>query len=391
MKVPLKYIVKNFTTRKLTSVITVSGIALVVFVFAAVLMMAYGIQKTLKSTGSDGNVIITRKAANGEISSLINGDTQNIISTLPHIAKNAEGVPLITYEPVVVINLDKIGNEAGLSNVTVRGVSPAASQIRPQVKIINGRMFNFGVRELIVGESINKNFKGAQLGESIKFAGDYWKVVGIFTTDGSGFDSEIWGDAKQLLSAFNRANTVSSVTLRLDDPANFDSFKRSFETEQRLQQFEPMTEKDYFEEQSAALATFIRIVGIFITIIFSLGATIGAMITMYSTVANRTIEVGTLRSLGFSRRSILLAFLTESEFIAILGGLIGLFLAFFLQFFSISVLNFSSFSEIAFSFALNPSIVISSLIFAAVMGFVGGVLPSIRAARLNIVKALRAG
>jgi len=389
MKIPIKYIVKNFTTRKLTSVITISGIALVVFVFAAVLMMANGIEKTLRSSGTDGNVIITRKSANGEISSLVDGNTQNIISTLPHIAKNADGVPLITYEPVVIINLNKVNG--GLSNVTVRGVSPTVRQIRPQVKIIRGKMFQFGLRELIVGESVTKNIVGAEIGQTIKIAGDNWKVVGVFSTDGSAFDSEFWGDAKQLLSAFNRGNTVSSVTLKLDDAANFDAFNRAFESDKRLQQFEADTEKDYFEKQSYALSTFISIVGIFITVIFSLGATIGAMITMYSTVANRTVEVGTLRSLGFSRRSILLAFLTESEAISIVGGVIGLFIAFFLQFISISVLNFTSFSEIAFSFALNPGIIIASLIFAVVMGFVGGVLPSIRAARLNIVKALRAG
>ncbi|MEO8399778.1 MAG: ABC transporter permease, partial [Ignavibacteriaceae bacterium] len=358
MKIPFKYIVRNFTTRKLTSFITIFGIALVVFVFAAVLMMAFGIQKTLKATGSDGNVTITRKSANGEISSLINGDTQNIISTLPHIAKGNNGQPLITYDPVVIINLDRVGG--GLSNITVRGVSPTATQIRPQVKVIEGRMFNFGLRELIAGEALLKNYEGVRIGKTIKFAGDNWKIVGIFSTDGTGFDSEIWGDSKQLLAAFNRENTVSSVTVKLDDPENFDAFKRSFETDRRLQQFEPKTEKDYFEEQSQGMATFIRVLGIFITIIFSFGATIGAMITMYSTVANRTVEVGTLRSLGFSRSSILFAFLTESEFIAIVGGALGLIIASFLQFFTISVLNFGSFSEISFSFAISPSIIIYS-------------------------------
>ncbi len=389
MKIPLKYILRNFMARKLTTFITIAGIALVVFVFTAVLMMAFGIQKTLVSTGSADNVMITRKAANSEISSIIGPDIQNVIRTLPHIAKEPDGNLVISDEPVVIVNLEKQGG--GVSNITVRGVSPEINQLRPQVKIIQGRMFTWGLRELIVGDAIVKRFPGAQLGSYIKFAGGNWKIVGIFTTNGSGFDSEIWGDALQLLSAFNRGSTVSTVTLKLDNPENYDAFKKAFNSDLRLQQYEPIIEQKYFAQQSEMLSTFIRVLGIFITIIFSLGATIGATITMYSAVANRTVEIGTLRSLGFNRRSILAAFLLESLLITLAGGAIGIFLASFLQFFSISTLNFSSFSELAFSFALSPAIIVSSLVFAIIMGFVGGFLPSVRAARMNIVTALRAG
>jgi ABC-type antimicrobial peptide transport system permease subunit len=389
MKIPFKYTFRNFTTKKLTTAITITGISLVVFVFAAVLMMAYGVQKTLVATGSPDNIKISRKASNGEISSIIDPETQNVIRTLPDIAKNPDGTQLISNEPVVIINISKSSGE--LSNVTVRGVSPEATIIRPQVKIIEGRMFTFGLRELIVGESLHKRFPDAQIGSKVKFAGDFWKVVGVFTTNGSGFDSEFWGDATQLLSAFHRGSYVSTVTLKLDNINKYDDFKKAFDVDRRLQQFEYDTETQYYEKQSAFLATFIRVLGIFITVIFSFGATIGAMITMYSAVANRTVEIGTLRSLGFSRRSILTAFLTESLAIALIGGAIGLFLASFLQFFTISTFNFSSFSELAFSFALSPSIIIYSLIFALIMGIMGGFLPSIRAARMNIVSALRAG
>lgn len=389
MKIPFKYTFRNIKTRKLTSVITVSGISLVVFVFAAALMMAYGVEKTLVSTGLPENVMVVRKSSQGEITSIIDGETQNVIRTLPHISKSTDGRQLITTEPVVVINLDI--RDGGVSNVTVRGVSQTAFLIRPQVKIIEGRMFNPSLKELIIGKAINNKFLGADIGSTIKFAGDDWKVVGIFEADKSGFESEGWGDSNQLLSSFNRGNTVSTVTLRLDNPDNFNAFKAAFEDDLRLQAFEPIIEQKYFEEQSELLAGFIRILGTFITIIFSFGATIGAMITMYSAVANRTVEIGTLRSLGFSRRSILGAFLIESLFISILGGVIGLFLASFLQFFSLSTLNWSSFAELSFSFSLSTEIVISSLIFAAFMGFIGGFLPSVRAARLNIVNALRAG
>jgi len=388
MKIPFKYTIKNFTSRKLTTFITIFGVALVVFVFTAVLMMAYGIQKTLIATGQPDNVIITRKAATGEISSLVDGETQDVIRTLSHIAVDKNGKQIISKEPVVIINLEKIGG--GMSNVTVRGVSDVVLELRPQVKIIEGQMFNFGLRELIVGSGVTGRFKGAAIGDEVRFAGDSWKIVGIFGSDGSGFDSEMWGDSEQLLNAFNRGNTISSMTLKLDDEKNFDKFKKQFEFDRRLQQFEPKIEQKYFEEQSEFMAAFIRIIGIVITVIFSFGAMIGATITMYAAVANRTIEVGVLRALGFKRRSILVVFLIESLVIAITGGVIGIFLASFLQFFNISTLNFQSFSELAFSFSLSPSIIITSLIFAIVMGIIGGFLPSVRASRLKIVNALRA-
>jgi putative ABC transport system permease protein len=389
MKIPFKYTFRNFRKRKLTTLITVFGVTLVVFVFAAVLMMAYGIQKTLIATGAPDNVLISRKAANGEISSIIDGETQNIVRTLPHVKKAPNGNPIISGEPVVIINLEK--KSEGLSNITVRGVSPQINYLRPNIKIIEGRMFNWGMRELIVGESISKRFKNSQMGSSVRFAGDNWKIVGMHSSGGSGFDSEMWGDAIQLLNAFNRENQVSTLTLKLDDPSNFEKFKKTFTADRRLQQYEPKIEQKFFEEQSELMATFIKILGIFITVIFSFGATIGATITMYAAVANRTIEIGTLRSLGFSRSSILTSFLFESLLLAFIGGVVGLLLASTLQFFSISTLNFASFAELEFKFSLSPSIVISSLLFALFMGLLGGFLPSVRASRLNIVSALRGG
>ncbi len=388
MKIPFKYTIKNFTSRKLTTFITIFGVALVVFVFAAVLMMAYGIQKTLIATGLPDNVLITRKAANGEISSIIEGEAQDVIRTLPHIAVNTSGKQIMSKEPVVIINLEKFSG--GMSNVTVRGVSDVIFDLRPQVKIIEGKMFNFGLRELIVGSAVTSRFQGAKIGDVVKFAGDNWQIVGVFDSDGSGFDSEMWGDSQALLNAFNRGSAVSSLTLKLDEVKNFEAFKKNFDFDRRLQQFEAKIEQKYFEEQSELMANFIRILGIFITVIFSFGATIGAMITMYAAVANRTVEVGTLRALGFKRRSILVVFLIESLVIAITGGVVGLFLASFLQFFNISTLNFGSFAELSFGFSLSPSIVGYSILFAVLMGILGGFLPSVRAARLNIVNALRA-
>jgi putative ABC transport system permease protein len=388
MQVPLKYILRSSSSRRLTTVITILGIALVVFVFTAVLMMANGVEKTLRSTGSDDNLIVVRKAAMSEIMSILDRDAASIISNMPLVASFADGRPMSSKEAVVIINLNKIA-APGISNVIVRGVEPAAFPLRPQVKVIQGRMFRWGAREVIVGAGITHRFAGAQIGEKMKFGGDLWTVVGIFEADGSGFESEAWGDSNQIMDAFKRSS-YSTVTMRLKQPEDLSEIAAVFESDNRLQYFAAKREKKFFEEQSEMMAKFIRILGIFVTIIFSTGATIGAMITMYGAVANRTVEIGTLRALGFFRRSILLAFLGESFVLSLAGGIAGLGLASLLQFFSISTLNFGSFSELAFSFALSPSIIATSLGFSLVMGLIGGFLPALRASQLNIIQALRA-
>ncbi len=388
MKVPLKYMIKNFMNRKISTIITIAGITLVIFVFSAVLMLANGVRKTLVSTGSRDNVVVSRKGANGEISSIISGDVQDVVAALPYIAKDSSGSSIISDQPVVVINLSS--PDGALNNVTVRGVNALTIfELHPNVKIVRGRMFNPSLRQVIVGQAVAKRYPEARLGGSIKLAGDYWKVAGVFDANGSGFDSEIWGDYRQVQDAFNRGNYVSSITLRLDNTSDFQKFKRAFSMDKRLSEFDVMREPEYFAEQSQSLTTFIKVLGIFVTIIFSIGAAIGAMITMYAEVANRTVEIGTMRALGFRRRSVLTVFLLEAVLISLIGGVIGITLASFLQFISITTLNYSSFSDLTFSFAMNPSTVQASIIFAIVMGFVGGFLPSARAARLNIVTALR--
>ncbi len=387
MQIPLKYILRSSVSRRLTTVITILGVALVVFVFSAVLMMANGVQKTLRSTGSDDNVVVVRKAALSEIMSIIDREAAGVMVNLPQVARFADGSPMSSKEVVVIINLSKLGS-SGISNVTVRGVEEPAFQLRPQVRIVEGRAFRWGAREVIAGAGITHRFVGAQIGEKVKFGGDFWTVVGSFDAQGSGFDSELWGDLDQIADAFKRSS-LSTVTFRLKNPDDLSEVASAFEADNRLQYFAPKREKRFFEEQSEMMAKFIRILGIFITVIFSTGAIIGAMITMYGAVANRTVEIGTLRALGFYRRSILLAFLIESLFLSLGGGLLGLGIASLLQFFTISTLNFGSFSELAFSFALSPQIVAVSLGFSLLMGLIGGFLPAIGAARLNIVQALR--
>jgi putative ABC transport system permease protein len=387
MTIPFRYIVRSFGSRRLTTSMTVLGIALVVFVFSAVLMMAHGIQRTLTATGSDENVLVLRKAANSETLSVLDREIATLVTGIPQVARAADGSPLSSREAVVIINMEKKGG--GMSNVTVRGVEPAAFELRPQVRLAEGRMFRWGAREIVVGRSIADRFVGTRIGERIKFGGDAWSVAGVFDSDGSGFDSEIWGDSNQIMDAFKRSS-YSTLTLRLRDPEAFAEFITAFGADNRLLHYDAKGERKFFEEQSEMMATFIRVLGLFITVIFSAGATIGAMITMYGAVANRTVEIGTLRALGFQRRSILTAFLGEALLLALAGAVLGIGLASLLQFVTISTLNFASFAELAFSFALSLSIAVWSIGFSLLMGFLGGFLPAVRAARLNIVSALRA-
>ena len=387
MNIPLYYIWKNFLARKLTTGITITGIALVVFVFAAVLMMADGIQQTLSSTGSNDNVVITRKSSSGEITSIIDRATADLISTMPMIQKDETGKPLLTSDAVTIINAPK-KDGGGLSNLAVRGVSENALKIRNKITIISGRMFTFGARELIVGKAIEERFSNIAIGNTIKFAGDNWVIVGIMDAEKSAFESELWCDANQLIQAFNRVD-YSTLTFRISDNANIEQLKAIFAGDKRLNQYEPENERKYFEKQSEAMRLFIQVLGITITVIFSVGAMIGAMITMYAAVANRTTEIGTLRALGFQRMSILIAFLVESLITAFIGGFIGIGLASILQFYSISTLNFGSFSELSFSFALTSNVIQGALTFTGIMGFIGGFLPAVKASRMSILSALR--
>ena len=387
MNIPLYYIWKNFLARKLTTGITIAGIALVVFVFAAVLMMADGIQQTLSSTGSNDNVVITRKSSSGEITSIIDRATADLISTMPMIQKDETGKPLLTSDAVTILNAPK-KDGGGLSNLAVRGVSENALKIRNKITVISGRMFTFGARELIVGKAIEERFSNIAIGNTIKFAGDNWVIVGIMDAEKSAFESELWCDANQLIQAFNRVD-YSTLTFRISDNANIEQLKAIFAGDKRLNQYEPENERKYFEKQSEAMRLFIQVLGITITVIFSVGAMIGAMITMYAAVANRTTEIGTLRALGFQRMSILIAFLVESLITAFIGGFIGIGLASILQFYSISTLNFGSFSELSFSFALTSNVIQGALTFTGIMGFIGGFLPAVKASRMSILSALR--
>lgn len=387
MKIPFSYIWRSLWARRLTTALTVGGVALVVFVFAGVLMLARGLQNTLVDTGGADNAIVLRKSASSELVSQVDRPTAEILETAPEVASAADGRPLLSREIDLIINLNKKGSNS-MGNVTVRGTSAKGLELRPTIRITQGRMFTFGSHEIVVGSNIAKRFQGVAMGATVPFGGDDWTVVGYFDAGGTGFDSEIWADAQQVMDAFKRP-VYSSITFRLKDPGQFDAMKARLGADPRTQYIEPKRERDFYREQSQGMALFIRILGLVVTIIFSVGAMIGAMITMYAAVANRVVEVGTLRALGFRRRSVLSAFLVESLLLALVGGGLGILLASGLSLVQVSTMNFTSFSELGFGFALSAGVVISALIFAVVMGFVGGFLPAVSAARLNIVNALR--
>jgi ABC-type lipoprotein release transport system permease subunit len=360
--------------------------ALVVYVFAATQMLAEGLQKTLVETGSPDNVVVIRRSAGSEVQSGIERLNASIVASIPGIAMDQAGRQLLAKELVVIINLKK-RNSSKPSQVLIRGITPESLALRPQVRIVEGRMPRPGSSEIMAGTSIARRFQGGGIGESLRFGMRNWNVVGIFDAGSTGFTSEIWGDVDQLMPAFRRP-VYSSVIFRMSDPAAFEKIKDSIETDPRLT-LEAKRETRYYEDQSEAMATFLRILGMTLTIIFSLGAIIGAMITMYAAVANRIVEIGTLRALGFGRSSILAAFIAESLFLGLLGGVVGLFFASFMQLITISTLNWQSFSELAFGFTLTPGIIAESLVFSLIMGLVGGVPPALRAARMKVVDALR--
>jgi len=387
MVLPLSYNIRNLWTRRLTTVLTVSGMALVVFVFASILMLANGLQRTLVETGSYDNVLVLRRGSASEVVSGVAREQASVVETQPEIAIGPNGQRLLAKELVVLINLPKRGSETP-SNVIIRGIGEDSFELRPQVRLVEGRLPRKGSLEITAGSSIAKRFKGVGINETLRFGMRDWKIVGIFDAGNTGFNSEIWGDVEGLMQAFRRP-AYSSVTFKLRDSSEFEKVRSRIETDPRLT-LEAKREIRYYAEQSEMMAKFLRILGVSLTLIFSLGAIVGAMITMYSAVANRTAEIGTLRALGFQRKNILAAFLVESMCLGISGGLAGLFFASFMHLLTISTVNFQTFSELAFSFSITFEIIYQAMAFSLIMGFVGGLLPAIKAARMKIVDGLRA-
>jgi putative ABC transport system permease protein len=388
--IPISYNVRSLFGRKTTSIATALGIGLVVFVLGSVLMLGNGLDKTLRATGRRDNATVLRKGSDGELSSTIDNQTVGLILSAPGVKKDAQGKPLGAGEVVVVILLEKAGDPGKLSNVTVRGVSENSLTVRPDIRVTEGRPPRPGTDEVMVGSSLIGRFEGLELGSSFDLKKNRpVKVVGVFEAGGSAYESEIWADLDTVRTSFGRVSMVSSVIARLESESKFDGFAVTVETDKSLG-LNAMRESEYFEKQAGPMIGFLMGLGISIAILFAIGAIIGAVITMYGAVAQRAREIGTLRALGFSRFAILTSFLLESVVLALAGGLIGVLAALGMSFVKFSIVNFSTWSEIVFTFAATPKILVTALIVGAVMGFIGGFFPAIRAARMSPISAMRA-
>ena len=380
------YNLRSMIVRKGTAAMTAGGIAMVVAVFVMTLAIAQGFRATLVASGSPQNAIVLRKGSTAEtVSAVLRADVP-IIENLPQVARGADGRPLASPELVTIIALPRQTDNQP-ANVPARGVGVKAFDVRDTLTFVEGRRFTPGTREIDVGRLAMNRFKGLSLGSAVKFGSTTWTVVGVFTADDASFESEVWGDVDLMMPAFQR-NGYQSMTVRLADPSMFDSFKAAVEGDPRLY-LQPQREQDYYAEQSRAMTTVIRVFGTFVTLILAIGAVFGAMNTMYAAVAYRTREIGTLRALGFPPFKIVTAFMVESIALALIGGVIGCALALPVHGLSTGTTNFSSFSEVAFKFKITPVLLAGGLLFSAVMGAVGGLLPAIRAARIPVARALR--
>jgi ABC-type lipoprotein release transport system permease subunit len=388
VKIPLIYNVRSVLQRPVSTAFTALGIALVVAVFVAMLALANGFSSALTKTGGDDNILVMRKGADSEMSSGIAKADVNILSSFPQIALGSDGKPLVSPETYVVLNLPRIGADStAIANVVIRGVSQKAFEVRKNIKIV-GRPFASGQSEVCVGEKMAPRYRNTALGAKLRFAGRDWTVVCHFSAAGSSFESEVWGEAEQFQSAMRGGSNYNSVTMRLKDPAGFEEAKRALQSDQRLQ-VDAHLESKYYADQSKLLGAMLSFLAIMITSIMSVGAIFGAVNTMYASISSRTPEIAVLLTLGFKPRNVLLSFLAESAVIALAGGVLGCLIALPINGVVTSTTNWSSFSEIAFAFRVTPTLLASGVLFAVVMGVVGGFFPARKASKMPVVQALR--
>jgi ABC-type lipoprotein release transport system permease subunit len=388
MKIPFVYNWRSVLQRPASTAFTAAGVALVVAVFIGMLALANGFRAALARTGSDDNVLVLRRGADAELSSGIDRETANLIASAPHVALGSDGRPLASPEVYVLVPLIRVGGDStALGNVVVRGISNAAWVVRKNVQVTEGHKPVSGRSEICVGNKIAGRFMNTTLGARLRFAGRDWDVVCHFSAGGSSFESEIWGENEQFMPVF-RGQVFQSVSFRLRDPAAFEEAKRALENDKRMQ-IDVHRESTFYVQQSQLLGNILQFLAVVITSIMAVGAVFGAVNTMYAAVAGRTPEIAVLLTLGFHPRSVLASFLVESALIAALGGLLGCLLALPVNGVVASTTNWSSFSEIAFNFRVTPRLLLDGMIFAVVMGLVGGFFPARRASKMPVVQALR--
>jgi putative ABC transport system permease protein len=387
MAIPLIYNVRSVRARWTSTIVAVLGIAGTVGVFVAMLSLARGFKATLVASGSPDNALVMRAGSSSEMMGGITLDSIKVIQDAPGIARGSNG-PLITQDVVGVMPIPLISTGTD-ANVQIRGVSPNVLEIRKFVKISQGRMFNPGMSEIVVGTNASKTYSGLTVGNKIDMAGGHWEVVGVFDAGGSAFDSEIWTDSRVLNDILKRpSNIFQSATVHLDSPSSFQALKDSLTSDPRLN-VDVTREIDYYAKQSTTMTTLITVLGGFVAAIMAIGAIFGALNTMYSAVAERGREIAIMRALGFNAYSVVFSFLVEALLISFIGGVIGCLVVLPLNGLTTSTMNFQTFSNLAFAFKITPELLVKGVIFALVMGVVGGLLPAVRAASLPVATALR--
>ena len=386
MAIPISYNIRNLVERKTTTVMTALGIALTVAVLIAVLALVEGLRTSLAATGNPLHVLVMRNGATSELVSVVTREWFQDLKLRPQVARNSTGEPMASLEMVTVIALESPEAPGGM-NVTVRGITPIGFEMREGLRLVAGRMFEPGKRELVVGKSVAKRYPGAKIGSQIHFGRGDWTVVGIMDAGRSAPNSEIFADLNQLSSDQNRSSALSSALLRARDPAGVQALINEVENDPRLN-VTAMTERSYYEQQTISAAPILAM-GTFVSIIMAIGSCFAAMNTMYAAVSRRAPDIGTLRVLGFSRFGILTSFTLEALLVSVLGGVIGVLLVLPLTNITTGIGNFVTFSEISFNFRVTPQIAAAGICFALLMGLLGGLLPASSAARKEILAALR--
>lgn len=386
MAIPLSYNVRNLKLRKGLTIMTALGIALTVTTAIFVMALLAGLQRAFVSSGNPLNVLVMRKGSTSELTGGFDAANLQVLKTLPGIAKDAHGDPMVSGEWVVAVVLPR-ANGTGEVNVTVRGMMQDGLALRSGVKLAEGRWFTPGQREIVVGESISKRFANTHVGDTVEFGKGPWKIVGIFSSDGSAYESEIWGDVNQMASDFDRQGAFGSAYLRATDPVSAQALKNRVSDDQRLK-LDGLLETEYYEKQTSS-GNVIKFVGWAVAIIMAIGSSFAAMNTMYAAVAYRSREIATLRIIGFSRPSILTSFVFESVLLSVLGAIAGVALMLPFNGMTTGTQNPNTFSEAVFSLQMTPHVLTVAVLFAVIMGLIGGIAPAWHAARQNILTALR--
>ncbi len=379
---------RSIPSRVGSSMVIVVGVAGVVGVLTALLALAVGFSETMRGAGSDDRVLVLQNSSTTELTSGLSQGELDVISSAPGIARDGNGRPLISAEVLVVADVPKVATDSN-ANLSVRGVSDSGPLLREGFEIVEGRMFSSGRAEMIAGRSVSGEFKNLAVGDVLKARNSNWEVVGIFSTGGDAFESEVWVDAPVAQSAFRRGNSYQSVRVQLEDAAAFDGYKQALDDDDRVR-VDVFRESTYYQEQSETSTRLFTIFGVVVGLIMAFGAIFGALNTMYTAVSARTVEIATLRALGFGAGSVVMSVMVEALALALVGGLIGSAVAYVLfDGFTVSTLNNATFSQVAFAFAVTPQLLVIGLVLALGLGFVGGFLPAMRAASLPVTDALR--